>query len=217
MKKIVFVFWLLLSGYVLVTEYQHYRDSTVTTGVVSAIRYTSSAERRTSDTCTSFRGRTDCSALYEYDITWWVGTKPYIYHVEKEHTQPSKTICINIVQGQPGIGKPCDYFFFNTSWLSGLITMWASVAFISFTLFVYRKRHPDFSKLPAQALYRVYNKKRTLVLETPDEQEALKFINSGYRISATDRHREITGSGCKRGVIDCTTFFVRGPKSGGKR
>lgn len=217
MKKIIFVFWSLFSGYVLVTEYQYYRDSTVTTGVVSAIRYTSSGERRTSDTCTSFRGRTDCSALYEYDITWWEGNKSYIYHVEKEHTPPSKTICMNIVQGRPGIGKPCNSFFFNTSWVPFLIATWFIIAFISFTLLVHRKLHPELSKRPARTLYRVYNKKRHLVLETLDQQEALTFISNGYRISATVRHREIVGSGCKRSVIDCVTYFVRVRKGAERR
>lgn len=212
-ESLFFMLLLIVSGYYLLTEYQYYHQSSTVFGTVVNTRTVSSAERRLADACTTFRGREDCSALFEYDITWLSGGHSYRYHVAKAWSPPADRLCMNIVQGKPAIAKPCDALFFNVSRLPGLIAIWVIVAFITLTLFLYRKRYAISRQWPAQTLYRIYHRRHRLMLETPDEQEALKFINSGYRISETFHHQKVVGSGRQRRVIHYIIYLVRGKKS----
>lgn len=212
-KSLFFILLVIVSGYHLLTEYQYYHQSSAVFGTVANIRTVSSAERRLTDACTTFRGREDCSALFEYDITWPSGGRTYLYHVAKAWSPPADRLCMNIVQGKPAIAKPCDALFFNVSRLPGLIAIWVIVAFIALTLFLYRKRYPNYRQRPAQTLYRIYHQKHRLMLETPDEQEALTFINRGYRVSKTFHHQQVVGAGGQRRLIHYTIYLVRGKKS----
>lgn len=103
-------------------------------------------------------------------------------------------------------------FFFNASLAPYLIANWAIVAFISLTLFTQHKLHPDVPSLSVQVTYRIINKRHQLLLETHDQEEALQFINGGYRICITKRWQTVIRVGRKKVVNDCTTYFVRGRK-----
>lgn len=72
-KSLFFMLLIIVSGYYLLTEYQYYHQSSTVFGTVVNTRTVSSAERRLADACTTFHGREDCSALFEYDITWRSG------------------------------------------------------------------------------------------------------------------------------------------------
>lgn len=136
-KPIAFFYTLLLlyTGYAAFMEYYYHRNSITTTASVSAVRYTSSFERRTTNTCSHLRGgRTDCSALYDYDLSGWGAYKAWTYHVEGARTEPASTMCVNIVKKKPAVGKPCENVFFNVSPLPVLIAIWAISAFAFLTL-----------------------------------------------------------------------------------
>lgn len=211
-KCLFFMLLIILSGYSVLTEYQYHHQSLTIFGTAVNIRTVSSEERRMTDTCTTFRGREDCAALFAYDISWQDSGRSYRYHVAKAWSPPADRICMNVVQGKPAIAKPCDAYFFNPSRLPALIAIWAIVAFIALTLFLYRKRYPDYRRWPAQTLYRIYHQKHRLILETPDEQEALALIGNGFRISKTLHHRKIMGAGRQRRVIHYISYLVRGKK-----
>ena len=109
-KRALWAVLLIFSAYVLLTDYGYYRRSIRDSGIVSAIRFTSSIDSLMKGDCGE---RRTCSDLYAYDITWWKDNKSYAYHADKELKSPSKVICMQVVQNNPAIAKPCDAFFFQ--------------------------------------------------------------------------------------------------------
>lgn len=210
-KRALWIVLFIFSGYVLLTDYGYYRHSIRDSGIVSAVRYTSSIDSYMQGDC---GGRRICSDVYAYDITWWKDDKSYVYHAAKELESPPKVICMRVVQNNPAIAKPCDAFFFNASLTPFLIAIWASVAFMSLTLFIHHKLHPD--SLPVRASWRIINRLHQVLLETYDQEEALQFIKKGYRICATTRSRQIILVGRKKVINDCTHYFVRVRKTTGR-
>ncbi|POP44907.1 hypothetical protein CHU32_13555 [Superficieibacter electus] len=212
--KTLLVLLLLFTGYTVFTEYQYYRDAQITTGVVSNVDYTSSLERRITDTCNHFRGREDCSALYDYDVTWRAQNKDYIYHAEDEREEPAAQVCVNIVSQHPDIGKPCKNIFFNASRLPALITLWGILIFIGLTMLLYRfkQRRTSFS-CGAGELYRIYNNSHHLLFETRSQQEAMEFIERGhYRLHSNHKTSVPIGSGHNKALVDCINYTVRSRK-----
>lgn len=214
LKTLSLALLLMFSGYIVFSEYQYYRHSTITTGTVSNLRYTSSLERRLTDTCNHFRGREDCSALYDYDVTWRAQNKEYVYHAEKEREQPAAHVCVDIVPQQPGVGKPCHHIFFNVSRLPGLITLWGILGFIGLTMLLYRfKQRRTPLPYAAAELYRIYNNAHHLLFETRSQQEAIAFIERGrYRLHRNHKTSVPIGSGGKKAYVDCMNYTVRSRK-----
>ncbi|WP_194206603.1 hypothetical protein [Superficieibacter sp. 1612_C1] len=201
------------SGYTVFTEYQYHRHSTTVDGIVSNVRYISSAERRMTDTCTHFRGREDCSALYDYDITWRSQNKDYVYHAEDEREKPSAVECVNVVPEKPQIGKPCKNIFFNVSRLPGVITVWAILGFIFLIVLLHKFKQRRFPGPEKPQLYRIYNKSLHLLFETSDAEDAMRFIRKGhYRLRASNTTLEAVVSGGKKVMIKCANYHVRSRK-----
>ncbi|WP_312946546.1 hypothetical protein [Superficieibacter sp.] len=216
LKKPLAVFYVLLmifTGYAVVMEYHYHRQSITTTADVSAIRYTSSAERRMTDTCNHFRGRTNCAALYDYDLTWRVGDKTWTYHVKDKRVPPGSVMCMNVVKDKPAVAKPCENIFFNVSPLPVVIAIWAISAFIFLTLLLYRFKQRRMAVPSAVNLYRVYNTSRQLLLETEKREEALQFISRGYRIRKHVKTTEHITSGRGNNPINCMHYYVRPRKA----
>lgn len=195
----------IFSAYVLLTDYDDYRNSIRVTGTVSAIRYVSTIARKMDGDCLSRRDT--CAGLYSYDITYWQGEKSYIFHATRELKSPSNAMCVQYVQNDPRIAKLCHHLFFNTSLKPYLIALWSIVAFMSLTLLLYYKRYPN---LPVLMTWRIINRRHQLLLETEDREEALRFINRGYRICTTEQWQKVIRVGGKKVINECTVYFVRG-------
>ncbi|WES66574.1 hypothetical protein [Superficieibacter sp. HKU1] len=213
LKKIFLILWLMFTGYSVFTEYQHHHHARIATGIVSNVVYTSSAERRMTDTCTHFRGREDCSARYDYDITWYSQNKDYVYHADDEREKPSAVECVHVVPENPQIGKPCKNIFFNDSHLPAVITVWAVLGFIFLTMLMLKFKQRRFSVPEEPQLYRVYNKSFHLLFETRLAEDAMQFIRKGhYRLRASNTTLEAVVSGGKKAMIKCANYHVRSRK-----
>ena len=211
MKKVLFVLFLILNGYVFITEYAWYRDAAISTADVSHLQVTPSAERRMRDTCDHFRGREDCSTLYAWDVTWQAGGKSWRWHVDKARKAPGAQICMNVVQGRPEVAKPCANWFFIDSRIPALLMGWGILAFITLTWLIQRfvvARQTRARKL----IYRICTTRRQLLLETDDIDEAKQFIGDQYRVCATFRTQEILRHGRKKTPVECVTWHVRRKK-----
>ncbi len=211
MKKVLLVFFLLLNGYVFIIEYSWYRGSTLSSGDVSHLQVTPSAERRLLDSCDHFRGREDCSTLYEYDVTWRAGGNTWTWHVEKARTPPGAQICMNVVASRPDVAKPCDNWFFIKSRIPPLLAVWGVLAFIALTWLIHRVAVSRRSG-EGKRLYRVCTTRRELLLETDDLSEAQRFIGNQYRVCATFRSQEILRQGHKKTRVECISWHVRRKK-----
>lgn len=213
LKNAFFILLLMFTGYTVFTEYQYHRHSTTVDGVVSNVRYISSAERRITDTCTHFRGREDCAALYNYDITWHSQNRSYVYHAEDEREAPATVVCVNVVQQDPQIGKPCKNVFFNVSRLPGVITVWAVLGFIFLTVLLHKFKQRRFHIPADPQLYRIYNTSHHLLFETHLAEEAMQFIQKGrYRLRASNSTIEAVGTGSEKGMLKCANYYVRSRK-----
>ena len=212
MKKVLFVLFLLLNAYVVITESAWYRDSVIASGTVSRLHITSSAERRMLDRCDHFRGRTDCSTLYDYDVTWRAKGRDWTWHVDKARIAPDTQICMNVVAGEPALAKPCGDWFFIQSRIPALIMMWAIVAFIALTVLIHRFAVSRRAKR-RKFIYRVCTPRRELLLETENAEEAERFIGSRYRVCATFRTQETRRQGRRKIRGECIRWHVR-PKKG---
>lgn len=213
LKKTFLILLLMFTGYTVFTEYQYHRNSTTVDGIVSNVRYVSSAERRMTDTCTHFRGREDCSALYDYDITWHSQNKGYVYRAEDEREKPSLVECVNVVPEKPQIGKPCKNIFFNVSRLPGVITVWAILGFIFLIVLLHKFKQRRFPGPEKPQLYRIYNKSLHLLFETSHAEDAMRFIRKGhYRLRASNSTIEAVESDGKKVMIKCANYHVRSRK-----
>lgn len=215
-KKLIALFYaflLMYTGYAVVMEYHYHRDSLTTLADVSAVHYTSSAERRMADTCNHLRGgRVDCSALYDYDLTWRVKDKAWVYHAEDKSVEPSAAMCVNIVKDKPAVGKPCENIFFNVSHLPVLIAVWAISAFIFFVVLGYQLKLRRMSSHSTVGLYRIYTMSRQLLLETKNWQEAMQFVSSKYLLRSTKKTVEEINIGGKKQKVGCVSYYVRSRK-----
>ncbi|WP_437888896.1 hypothetical protein [Phytobacter sp. V91] len=209
MKSVLFVLFLILNGYVLITEFHYYRGSVTTTGEVTNLHVTSSSERRLYNTCTRFRGREDCSTLYAYDVTWLAEGKSWHWHAEKERTAPGVQICMQVVQGNPRIAKPCASFFFINSRIPFLMMIWGILVFIAITYLIYRISVSLKRKRASLLMYRVCTTRRQQLLETDDPDEIRQFIGTQYRVCNTTRSSEILRRGRKKIRVECITYHVR--------
>lgn len=213
LKKTFLILLLMFTGYTVFTEYQYHRHSTTVDGIVSNVRYVSSAERRMTDTCTHFRGKEDCSALYDYDVTWRSQNKNYVYHAEGERQAPATVICVNVVPENPQIGKPCKNIFFNVSRLPGVIAVWAILGFIFLIVLLYKFKQRRFPGPEKPQLYRIYNKSLHLLFETSDAEDAMRFIRKGhYRLHASNSAIDVAESDGKKVKIKCVNYHVRSRK-----
>lgn len=177
MRKITmikYMLWLVLfifSTYVLLTNYGYYHNSVHDTGIVSAVSYVSTTERKMSGDC--YSPRDTCAGLHSYNTIWWQGGKSYVFHTTRELKSPSKLMCVQFVQNDPHIVKLCHHLFFNVSLIPYLIGIWSIVAFMRITLFLYRKR---YQSLPVRETWRIHNRHRQLLLETQEREEMQRFI-----------------------------------------
>ncbi|MGS3511283.1 hypothetical protein, partial [Citrobacter portucalensis] len=67
-----------------------------------------------------------------------------------------------------------------------------------------------FPNLPVLMTWRIINRRHQLLLETEDREEALRFINRGYRICTTEQWQKVIRVGGKKVINECTVYFVRG-------
>lgn len=70
-RRMLLIGFFIFSAYVLLTDYGYYQNSVHDTGIVSAVSYVSTTERKMSGDC--FSPRNTCAGLYSYDTTWWQG------------------------------------------------------------------------------------------------------------------------------------------------
>lgn len=204
LKHALWVALVIFSGYVVVTDYGYYHNSVHDTGIVSAVSYVSTTERKMSGDC--FSPRNTCAGLYSYDTTWWRGGKSYVFHSTRELKSPSKVMCVQFVQNDPHIAKLCHHLFFNISLIPYLIGIWSIIVFIKLTLFFYCKR---YSSLPVRETWRILNRHRQLLLETQEREEMQRFIDSCYRICHTTCEQEVIHEGRKKFINHYTVYIVR--------
>lgn len=136
--------------------------------------------------------------------------KSYVNRITRELNPPSKMICMQVVQGNPVISKPCDNLFFNYSLISLLITAWGIAAFVSLTALLYYIRYHFKHPKPTQIIYKMKNRHRQLLMQTEDKEEALRFISRGYQIESTACEQNITWVGIKTVVSNSIVYLVRG-------
>lgn len=203
-KRILLIGFFIFSAYVLLTDYGYYHHSVHDIGIVSAVSYVSTTERKMSGDC--FSPRNTCTGLYSYDTTWWQGGKSYVLHSARELKPPSNVMCVQFVQNDPHIAKLCHHLFFNVSLIPYLIGIGSIIVFIKLTLFFYCNR---YSSLPVRETYRILNRHRQLLLETQEREEMQRFIDSCYRICHTTCEQEVIREGRKKFVNHYTVYIVR--------
>lgn len=199
----------MFSAYVLLTDYGYNHNSVHDTGIVSAVSYISTAERKMSGDCLS--ARNTCAGLYSYNTTWWQGGKPYVFHTSRESESPSKVMCVQFVENDPHIAKLCHHLFFNASFVPYLIGIWSIIVFVKLTLFLYRKRYPS---LPVRETWHILNRHRQLLLETQEREEMQRFINKGYRIYSIQQSWSIIRVKGKKIIDNCIVYLVRDCRNG---
>lgn len=204
MKHRLWIVPIIFSGYVLYTEYGYYHNSVRDSGLVSAVHYVSTTERKMSGDC--HLARDTCAGLYSYDTTWRQGEQSYVFHTDRELNPPARAMCVQFVQNDPSVAKLCHHLFFNASFVPYLIAIWSIAAFMSLTRFVHHKLHP---RLPVLKTWRIIDRRHHLLLETQEREEALRFIGKGYRICHTTRGQEVIRVGRKKVDNHYTVYFVR--------
>lgn len=205
-----YAFLLIYTVYAVAMEYHYHRTSLPMLAKVSAVHSISSVERRMIDTCHYLRGgRVDCSTLYDYDLTWRVNDKTWVYHVEDKRVEPNGAMCVNVVKDKPAIGKPCENIFFNASHLPVLIAIWAISAIIFLVVLGYQLKMRRMSSHSASGLYRIYTISRQLLLETNNWQEAMQFVSGKYLLRSTKKSVEEIYIGGKKQKIGCVSYYVR--------